>query len=146
MLTPTYSAGGSSADLYIGPVDPLFFPHHANIDRIWWLWQQRDLESRLQDMEGNLTPPNGFLFPGEDYSQFPNETITLDWKISVGRLAPSVETRELMDIQRGALGYRYTNPRRGMRDPMRDAAFKGRVQEFKQRWARYRKVMWGSTN
>jgi tyrosinase len=23
------------------PNDPIFFLHHANIDRIWWNWQQR---------------------------------------------------------------------------------------------------------
>ena len=95
-------------------------------------------------MDGNLRPPEGFLFPGADYSNFPNRDITLDWTISLGRLAPSVKTRQLMHIGRGALGYRYTNPRKGKRDPMKDSSFRRTVQQFQERWNRYAEVMWGS--
>jgi len=138
------AAGGSSGDIWIGPVDPLFYLHHANLDRIWWEWQQEDLENRLCDIDGNLTPPKGFLFPGQDYSKFPNKTIALDWVINVGRLAPNVKTRELMDIEHGVLGYRYTNPREGMSDPTKGTAFRKSVQEFTARWNKYAGEVWGS--
>lgn len=33
--------GGSMGDLSTSPNDPLFWLHHANIDRIWSIWRQR---------------------------------------------------------------------------------------------------------
>jgi tyrosinase len=32
--------GGTMANLATAAADPLFWMHHANIDRIWWQWQQ----------------------------------------------------------------------------------------------------------
>jgi tyrosinase len=32
-------AGGSMAQVALAAFDPLFYSHHAMIDRIWWLWQ-----------------------------------------------------------------------------------------------------------
>lgn len=33
--------------------DPLFFLHHANIDWLWWKWQQADRSNRLYEYGGN---------------------------------------------------------------------------------------------
>jgi tyrosinase len=33
--------GGTMSDLLTAPADPIFWMHHANIDRLWWEWQQR---------------------------------------------------------------------------------------------------------
>lgn len=38
------------------PNDPLFFLHHAQVDRLWWLWQQADPEARNVDFGGNREP------------------------------------------------------------------------------------------
>ncbi|KAH8653530.1 hypothetical protein BX600DRAFT_386442 [Xylariales sp. PMI_506] len=35
------------------PNDPLFFLHHAQVDRLWWTWQQADPETRLLSYGGN---------------------------------------------------------------------------------------------
>ncbi|MEE9452393.1 MAG: tyrosinase family protein [Gammaproteobacteria bacterium] len=32
---------GDMGDATIAAYDPIFFSHHAMVDRIWWLWQQR---------------------------------------------------------------------------------------------------------
>ena len=32
--------GGSMASIPTAPADPIFWMHHANIDRLWWQWQQ----------------------------------------------------------------------------------------------------------
>lgn len=98
-----------NADVYVGPVDPLFYPHHTNLDRIWWEWQQLDLKRRLKDVSGALTPPQ-VRFPDVDYSNFPDKNITLEWEIDVGRLAPKVKVEELMDIRSGLLKYKYSDP------------------------------------
>jgi tyrosinase len=31
--------GGTMANIHISPADPLFWMHHAQVDRIWSLWQ-----------------------------------------------------------------------------------------------------------
>ena len=33
-------------------VDPAFFLHHTQVDRLWWLWQQADLPNRQNDFAG----------------------------------------------------------------------------------------------
>lgn len=32
--------GGSMSQVPTAPADPIFWMHHANIDRLWWQWQQ----------------------------------------------------------------------------------------------------------
>ena len=34
------------------PGDPIFYLHHAWLDKIWWDWQRRDLPVRLTAMGG----------------------------------------------------------------------------------------------
>lgn len=34
--------------VYTSPGDPLFYLHHAQIDRVWWLWQLLDPSTRMQ--------------------------------------------------------------------------------------------------
>ncbi|KAI5790277.1 hypothetical protein EDC01DRAFT_616541, partial [Geopyxis carbonaria] len=96
----------SGSDVYIGSVDPLFYLHHTNLDRIWWEWQQKDPKKRLKEVSGPLRP-GPERYPGADYSQFPDEEITLKWKIDMGPLAKKEEVGKLMDINSPTLGYRY---------------------------------------
>jgi tyrosinase len=35
--------------------DPVFFLHHTQIDRLWYLWQQEDPEARYTDYSGIKT-------------------------------------------------------------------------------------------
>ena len=43
---------GQMGDLYVSPADPLFWLHHANLDRLWWSWQKSNLGARLTDISG----------------------------------------------------------------------------------------------
>jgi tyrosinase len=36
--------GGLMGDILMAAQDPIFWLHHANIDRIWWLWEHRHRE------------------------------------------------------------------------------------------------------
>jgi len=36
--------------------DPIFWPIHANVDRLWWEWQQHHPESNPADLDAVLTP------------------------------------------------------------------------------------------
>ncbi len=43
--------------------DPIFFVHHAQIDRIWWHWQQLQPQQRLEDYFGpnNINEPDALF-------------------------------------------------------------------------------------
>jgi tyrosinase len=43
------------ADEFSSVNDPLFFMHHANIDRLWWMWQEKHPE-RVFDVDGPYMP------------------------------------------------------------------------------------------
>jgi tyrosinase len=34
-----YVAGGDATDVYSSPIDPTFYLHHAQVDRLYWVWQ-----------------------------------------------------------------------------------------------------------
>ncbi|KAH8172213.1 common central domain of tyrosinase domain-containing protein [Sarocladium implicatum] len=34
-----YVSGGDATDVFASPVDPTFFLHHAQVDRVYWIWQ-----------------------------------------------------------------------------------------------------------
>lgn len=46
--------GSSLGDMapLTSPNDPIFFMHHGEIDRLWWLWQQEDTATRTYDFAG----------------------------------------------------------------------------------------------
>jgi tyrosinase len=63
-----YTIGGDAgSDFFNSPSDPTFWFHHAMIDRVWWIWQNQDLEKREKAVAGTITflnmPPsrNGTL-------------------------------------------------------------------------------------
>ena len=87
---------GISGDFetFTAPYDPLFFLHHTQLDRLWWLWQLRQPNGGLEAYGGHK----------ERHSM---EMATLDDEIRVGALAPAIKVREVMDIHGEMLGYEY---------------------------------------
>lgn len=82
--------------------DPLFFLHHANMDRLWWSWQTRDLSKRLKDISGPLI--------ANDWANEKGRNVTLDDTVHVGTTWNVTRSiRDLMDIRRPKLGYVYEN-------------------------------------
>ncbi|KAG6298930.1 hypothetical protein E4U09_000362 [Claviceps aff. purpurea] len=45
-------------DFYTSPGDPLFYFHHAQVDRIWSIWQALDFSKRGNALDGTLTLGN----------------------------------------------------------------------------------------
>jgi tyrosinase len=80
-------------DLYASPTDPIFFMHHANLDRVYWSWQALDLSARLTDISG----PINLM----DYTNSKGGNVTLDFPISLGVSAPNVTVGDVMDIRSG---------------------------------------------
>lgn len=55
-------------NLWSSPGDPLFYLHHAYLDKLWWQWQAMDLPLRLQDITGSNQPVSFGPFPGTNGS------------------------------------------------------------------------------
>ncbi|KAK4171012.1 hypothetical protein QBC36DRAFT_295759 [Triangularia setosa] len=41
------SGGDPGGDPMVSPGDPIFYFHHASLDRLWWIWQMMDPEKRV---------------------------------------------------------------------------------------------------
>ncbi|KAL1841066.1 hypothetical protein VTJ49DRAFT_7450 [Mycothermus thermophilus] len=55
-------SGDPGGDFYTSPNDPAFYVHHAMIDRVWYIWQSLNFESRQQVIAGG-TSMMGFGSP-----------------------------------------------------------------------------------
>jgi tyrosinase len=85
---------GGDFETFTAPYNPLFFLHHTQLDRLWWLWQQRKPEERLSAYSGHN-------------HRHPIEMASLDDKIDMRGLAPNVRVRSVMDTEGDFLCYRY---------------------------------------
>jgi len=73
--------------------------HHANLDRVWWSWQSKNLTSRLKDISG----PINIM----DYTNSLGGNVTLDFPLTLGVNAPNVTVGDVMDIRGEPLCYEY---------------------------------------
>jgi hypothetical protein len=56
--------GDPGGDVFVSPGEPVFWLHHGQLDRHWWMWQnyiEKDLKARTSMYEGmdhlSLRPP-----------------------------------------------------------------------------------------
>ncbi|KAE8153924.1 hypothetical protein BDV25DRAFT_136491 [Aspergillus avenaceus] len=92
------TVGGAMADFFASPQDPSFMLHHAMVDRMWALWQDRDPVNRRYALNGTTIiydPPGAPL-------------ATLDSPLEFGVLAASVRLGEAMDPMAYEHCYVYT--------------------------------------
>lgn len=47
-----FNVGGDLRSIPSSPSDPIFYLHHAFVDKLWWDWQQYDPTNRLQQYNG----------------------------------------------------------------------------------------------
>ncbi|EUC43622.1 hypothetical protein COCMIDRAFT_38490 [Bipolaris oryzae ATCC 44560] len=90
--------GGVMEDIDASPGDPLFYLHHAFVDRLWWNWQSEDPDNRLYQLGGSSSQG-----PCEEEC----EETTLDYVMTTYEILPNVTVRDVMDIQGGYLCYKY---------------------------------------
>lgn len=76
--------GGEGLNFFSSPGDPLFYLHHANLDRVWWKWQRANPATRLTDISGPTTV-NG------------TTQVTLDYVMDFPGIGPNITVRETMD-------------------------------------------------
>ncbi|KAJ5982239.1 hypothetical protein N7451_012339 [Penicillium sp. IBT 35674x] len=94
-----YSMGGDMGrDVYVSPGDPAFWHHHGMIDRVWWIWQNLDLETRQNAISGTGTFLNS---PA-------SANTTLNTVINLGYAnGEPVTMKELMSTTAGPFCYVY---------------------------------------
>ncbi|KAK0631435.1 hypothetical protein B0T14DRAFT_417259 [Immersiella caudata] len=95
--------GGFRGDIGLqdaSPSDPLFCLHHAQVDRLWWLWQMEGPSNRV-------TGSNAYNEVKGDDGQGPPVSVT-DTLPMLG-LAPDAVVGDYLDIQGGVLCYTYSD-------------------------------------
>lgn len=87
------------ADFFSSPGDPVFYLHHAQVDRLWTEWQQLDPGTRQYAISGTGTALN---YP-------PSPDFQLNGTINLGKLSPGgpKPIRDFMSTVRGPFCYEY---------------------------------------
>lgn len=82
---------------HIHVLEPLFFLHHAQIDRLWWLWQQKNPSKRLSEYSGEHM----------HYKEQGSRKVKLNDTLAMMGLAADVKVRDVMDIHNDRLCFTY---------------------------------------
>ncbi|KAK6530325.1 hypothetical protein TWF694_003682 [Orbilia ellipsospora] len=95
---------GTMGDAYNSPGDPIFFLHHANLDRVFWQWQwqPKNLPHSLSDVSGPIIP--------FDYTNKQGGNVTTTFQVNIGGLAGNVTLLDLLNTQSTTLCYTYAAP------------------------------------
>ncbi|KAL3470332.1 hypothetical protein BJX99DRAFT_264324 [Aspergillus californicus] len=102
------AVGGLMFDPIYSNADPIFYLHHAYVDRLWWQWQQADLPGRLSDIGGPNVPPQvvlesvGLPPPSQrlvDYNGDEGNTTTMAHVLWMYGIRPNVTIAEVMELE-----------------------------------------------
>jgi tyrosinase len=98
-LPPAYNNGGPGSDMSQIPdangdmgendtagLDPIFFFHHCNVDRMFWLWQKKNGHTTSMEIIADPNDPGtiasvGGNSQGPAYGQTLNETLTMQTEL-----------------------------------------------------------------
>jgi tyrosinase len=78
-------SGDPGSDAFISSGDPAFYLHHAQIDRVYWIWQMMDFQNR-QGVFGTNTLLN----------QPPSANTTVEDNIDLSPIASPIKIKNLM--------------------------------------------------
>jgi tyrosinase len=96
-----FSLGGDPGrDFFTSPGDPMFYLHHAMIDRVWWLWQELSPRQRTQGstaIAGTRTFLNG---P-------PSPDATIEDILNMGYVGESRAIKDVLSTTGGPFCYIY---------------------------------------
>ncbi|KAK3392845.1 hypothetical protein B0H63DRAFT_2337 [Podospora didyma] len=81
-----FQLGTVQLDVFCSPSDPIFWLHHAQIDRLWAIWQGQALSSRTYPVAGTVT----------EFNVPPSENATLNTIVNFGVISPSKPLRKLV--------------------------------------------------
>lgn len=89
---------GQMGHPFNSPADPLFYLHHGNLDRLYWLWQQKKLPQRYFDVGG---PVNQYDLTGSQGN------VTLNFEVHLGSLGGKKKLGQLTNTRAGPFCYTY---------------------------------------
>ncbi|KAF2167578.1 hypothetical protein M409DRAFT_66081 [Zasmidium cellare ATCC 36951] len=92
-----HRAVGGDFATWASPNDPIFYLHHAQLDRMWWQWQYYSPQRR-QEYCGSLSPET-------------LQRASIKDLLSVGKLGKAMPVEEVMDTQGNLLCYTYQTER-----------------------------------
>ncbi|KAI1129745.1 Di-copper centre-containing protein [Nemania abortiva] len=75
-----FSMGGLGIDPYASAADPAFWLHHAQVDRVWTIWQNLNPHNRTLQVSGT----------GTAFNEPPSPNVTLNTTIEFSVLGPQV--------------------------------------------------------
>ncbi|KAI0470098.1 amino acid transporter [Xylariaceae sp. FL0804] len=98
--------GGIMSDATLSPGDPVFYLHHSYLDKLFWEWQNIDIESRLTDMGGPNIPagenPRRSDYPGPEYTDYFGDgggnVTTLNHTLFMTGLYANLTIGDVMDL------------------------------------------------
>jgi tyrosinase len=93
---------GDMSNMYSSPGDPIFYLHHANLDRVWASWQKKNFAVRKTEMTGPDTP---YAYPFNFFGDVPYKNVTLNTPLYFKPLSSDIIVKDTMDT--AALGYVY---------------------------------------
>ncbi|SPO01150.1 related to monophenol monooxygenase (tyrosinase) [Cephalotrichum gorgonifer] len=88
--------GDPGGDFYFSPLEPAFFQHHGQIDRMYFIWQNLDWENR-----------QGIAGTGTMMNQPPSDEVKLDDLLDLSPLAEARPIRDLVDTIGGPFCFVY---------------------------------------
>ncbi|GKZ31311.1 hypothetical protein AbraIFM66950_011705 [Aspergillus brasiliensis] len=91
------AVGSVLADIDTSPAEPMFWLHHAQIDRVWTIWQGLDPAKRRNAIWGTSTRSN----------DPPSANMTLDDMLEFGFISQQLQFADLMNPLSGPFCYRY---------------------------------------
>ncbi|EAQ84435.1 hypothetical protein CHGG_08449 [Chaetomium globosum CBS 148.51] len=92
-----WQVGLNALDVYASPSDPVFWLHHAQVDRVWTIWQGQDPAARTYQVWGTGTAAN----------DPPSDNVTLDTSMDFGMIGDSRTIREVSSTVDGDYCYVY---------------------------------------
>ncbi|CAK4025475.1 Tyrosinase orsC [Lecanosticta acicola] len=97
-----YTLGGDPGrDVYVSPGDPMFFLHHGNIDRVWWIWQMLSPYER-QFTDKAISGTRTFLDSPASANGTLNDTVQFGYAAG-----PPRPIRDLLSTVNGPFCYTY---------------------------------------
>ncbi|KAL2186890.1 Di-copper centre-containing protein [Thermothelomyces heterothallicus CBS 203.75] len=92
-----WQVGPDALDVFASPSDPVFWLHHAQVDRVWTIWQGLDLEGRTYQVWGTSTAAN----------DPPSDDVTLETAMDFGILGEAKTVGEVASTVDGEYCYMY---------------------------------------
>lgn len=75
--------------------DPIFYVHHAQLDHLWWQWQQEDIDRRLVE------------YSGKHMHNSTAHDASIQSLLVYGGFTDDIPVSEVMNTEGGRLCYRY---------------------------------------